>query len=168
MPASDFVVVGEIVGVHGLRGNLKVVLGAGDDSCCLVMDRVYLRHPGAAEEARRICSIQAHRRGYLMTLEGIDDRDSAQAQVGARLVVPKKDLPPLDEGEFYWHELIGISVYERQRYLGTIASIMETGSNDVYVVKDGDKETLVPALESVIQTVDLQKGAMQVVLPEGL
>jgi 16S rRNA processing protein RimM len=78
-------------------------------------------------------------------------------------------LPELDEDTYYWFELIGIEVYTTEaEYLGRIASIFPTGSNDVYVVKDQKKEILVPALESVVVGIDLEQKIMRVRLPEGL
>jgi len=75
----------------------------------------------------------------------------------------------LDEGIYYWFDLIGIKVYTtEEKYLGRIESIVETGSNDVYVVKHGEKEVLIPALESVVLDIDLEHKRMRVDLPEGL
>ena len=75
----------------------------------------------------------------------------------------------LDEDTFYWFELIGIDVYTKEeQHLGQIESIIQTGSNDVYVVKNGDKEILIPAIESVVLDVNLKQKRMQVDVPDGL
>ena len=95
--------------------------------------------------------------------------DAAEALVGSRLWVDKTTLPDLDDGIYYWFELIGLSVYTTQgRYLGLLESILQTGSNDVYVIRDGEKEVLLPALASVVQAVDIHQRRMEVILPEGL
>jgi 16S rRNA processing protein RimM len=89
--------------------------------------------------------------------------------VGCDLFIKKSELPELEEGTYYWFDLIGIDVYTTQEeYLGRIASIVETGSNDVYVVKNGEQEILIPALETVVLDIDLGKKQMRVDLPEGL
>ena len=75
----------------------------------------------------------------------------------------------MEEGTYYWVDLIGIGVFTTEKeYLGRIESIVETGSNDVYVVKNGEREILIPALETVVLDIDLGKKQMQVDLPEGL
>jgi 16S rRNA processing protein RimM len=75
----------------------------------------------------------------------------------------------LENGSYYWIDLIGIEVYTAEDdYLGRIESIIETGSNDVYVVKDKKKEVLIPALKSVVTDIDLSQKRMQVDLPDGL
>ena len=81
----------------------------------------------------------------------------------------KSRLPALEEGTYYWSDLIGLDVHATDgRFLGKIASIFRTGSNDVYVTRDEDRETLIPALVSVVKSVDLETGRMTVDLPEGL
>jgi len=78
-------------------------------------------------------------------------------------------LPELGEDTHLWFDLIGMAVYTTEdKYLGRIESIIETGSNDVYVVQDHEKEVLIPALESVVVDIDLEHKRMRVDLPEGL
>jgi 16S rRNA processing protein RimM len=101
--------------------------------------------------------------------KGIDNRDQAKELIGAQLFIPQSDLPELDEDTYYWHDLIGIKVYATTGdFLGRIESIIETGSNDVYVVKRNDREVLIPALETVVLDIDLAHKRMKVDLPEGL
>jgi 16S rRNA processing protein RimM len=93
----------------------------------------------------------------------------AEALIGADMFIPETELPALDEDTYYWFELIGLEVYTTEEdYLGRITSIFETGSNDVYVVKDKKREVLIPALESVVIDIDLELKRMRVDLPEGL
>ena len=85
------------------------------------------------------------------------------------LFIPQSELPELDEDTYYWVDLIGMKVYTTtDQFLGRIESILETGSNDVYVVKKHETEVLIPALESVVLEIDLEHNRMQVDLPEGL
>jgi len=104
-----------------------------------------------------------------LSLEGISDLDRAQDFKGARILLDKTALPQLEEGVYYWSDLIGLRVFLIDgTSLGNIESIIETGSNDVYVVRKGNRETLIPALEKVVKAVDLESKTMQVDLPEGL
>jgi 16S rRNA processing protein RimM len=112
---------------------------------------------------------KSHGKGMLLSIEGVNDRDAAEVLIGSRLWVDKASLPDLEDGDYYWFELIGMSVYTAEdTYLGTLASILPTGSNDVYVVRNGDEEILLPALASVVQAIDTDQRRMTVILPEGL
>ena len=82
-------------------------------------------------------------------------------------------LPELEEGSYYWCDIIGLAVFTTdEQYIGRVESIISTGSNDVFMVKDLDKgddnETLIPALESVVLEIDFEHKTMRVALPEGL
>jgi len=99
--------------------------------------------------------------------------EQAELLAGAELLIEKEDLPELEHGTWYWTDIIGLDVFAvDDTYIGRVTSIIQTGSNDVYVVKnpDGnnDKEILIPAIESVVAAIDLAKGRMTVDLPEGL
>jgi 16S rRNA processing protein RimM len=105
----------------------------------------------------------------LLTLEGIDSRNLADSLKGCELLIKRTELPELEENTYFWEDIIGLSVYTADDvFLGRIESIIETGSNDVYVVKDGKNEVLVPAMESVVLKIDLDQKTMKVNLPEGL
>jgi 16S rRNA processing protein RimM len=113
--------------------------------------------------------VKSHTRTALISFKGVTDHDQAEALIGAELLIPETELPELDADTYYWFELIGIEVYTTEdEYLGRIESIFPTGSNDVYVVKDKQKEILVPALDSVVIDIDLEHQRMRVDLPEGL
>jgi len=167
--SDEDLLIGEIVGVHGLAGVVKI--------------RSYADAPTFFEAGRSIrrvdadgqthsCTVawaKSHGRGMLLSIEGVNDHDAAEALIGSCLWVDKASLPDLEEGDYYWFELIGMSVYTTgDLYLGTLASILPTGSNDVYVVRNGDEEVLLPALASVVQEIDTDQRRMTVVLPEGL
>jgi 16S rRNA processing protein RimM len=105
----------------------------------------------------------------LLSLKGVTRRSQAEALAGREVFIDKTTLPRLEEGAYYWSDLIGLEVYAVDgRFLGRIESIFPTGSNDVYVVKHAGRELLLPALASVVKTVDLEARRMQVAVPEGL
>lgn len=170
-PASiaDRVLIGKIVGAHGIRGNIKIVSFAESLEIFEAGRAILLRDLAGLLKEYRIGWVKAHGRGTLMQLDGIKSREDVEALIGSELYIEKKILPPLEPGVFYWMDLIGLDVVTTEgNYLGKIDSIMQTGSNDVYVVKHHENETLIPALENVVTAVDLEKSEMQVVLPEGL
>jgi 16S rRNA processing protein RimM len=173
MPPKDYVLIGKITGVHGIRGNVKVVSYA-ESQDVFETDRPFLVIDArGASRTHNIDWVKPHKRGLIMAFHGIQDRDGAETLLQAEIYIKRSDLPELEEDAYYWFELIGLSVMDPDGvFLGRIESVMETGSNDVYVVKDQDREAsyelLVPALASVVRSVDFEKGVMTVDLPEGL
>lgn len=169
MEKGDFLPIGKVVGTHGVRGTLKVYSDSGSWSLFSAGSPIFIRDTDGAVKSWEVRWIRPHKRFLLLSLKGISDLERARDFRGARVLVDKTDLPRLEEGTYYWFDLIGLRVFLIDgTFLGSIESIIETGSNDVYVVRREDKETLVPALETVVRTVDLENKTMQVDLPEGL
>ena len=111
----------------------------------------------------------AHQHQFIVALAEVTDRGAAEALTGAEVVVARDRLPPPEADSFYWMDLIGMVVTTMDgKPLGNLIRILETGANDVYVVRRGARETLVPALASVVRRVDLEQRRMWVDLPEGL
>jgi len=164
-----FFIVAKIVGVHGVRGNVK--LHAYVESLSLLEPgaTVVVGDPESGKGRYTIRWAKPHHRTVLMSLKNVDDRDAAEMLVGADVFMEKSRLPDLEEGSYYWSDLIGMAVVTTDgQSLGRIASILRTGSNDVYVVREGAGEILIPALVSVVKTVDPGSNTMTVDLPEGL
>ena len=106
----------------------------------------------------------------ILRIEGSEDREAAEAFRGSELLIPMQSAEPLPEGVYYRWQILGLAVVELDgQHLGTVAEILETGANDVYIVRgDGPRELLLPAIESVILEVDLEQGRLLVRVPEGL
>ena len=173
MGKENLLLIGKIVGVHGLKGDLKVysynetlrVFAAGHS--------IFIRTAGGQEQVHIIESAKAHKKVVLLSLAGVLTISSAESFVGSELFMEKESLPDLEEGAYYWFEIIGLSVFSKNnKFIGNVTSVIPTGSNDVYVVKDPDKnpgnEILIPAIEAVVLELDLKKKRMSVDLPEGL
>jgi 16S rRNA processing protein RimM len=147
-----------------VRGELRVesltdVEGRFEPGCVL--------HVNGAE--RKVERARRDRHGLLLMLEGIATRDDAEELWGALLEVPESQSPPLAEGSYYQHQVVGLRVQDLAGTdLGRIEEVLETGANDVYVVRSESGETLIPALDSVIKQVDIVHGVMVVELLEGL
>jgi 16S rRNA processing protein RimM len=166
---KGYVLIGKIVGVHGLKGTNKFKSYAESLSVFYPGQSILIRDNRNRETSVELDWIKSHTGTPLISFKGVTDRDRAEALIGAELFIPETELPELDENTYYWFELIGIEVYNTQEdYLGRITSIFPTGSNDVYVVKNKTKEVLIPALESVVIDIDLELKRMRVDLPEGL
>jgi 16S rRNA processing protein RimM len=165
----DMVLIGEIVGVHGITGASKLhsyceSLGLFKPGQC-----VLIATADGSESSYEIDWVKPHTKTVLLSFKGVTNRNQAEALIGSSVYVDAAALPKLEGGSYYWRDLIGMNVYtDENEYIGRLKSIVETGSNDVYVIKGEQKEILIPALESVILTVDIEHKVMRVNLPEGL
>ena len=169
MSQNPLVPIGQVVGAHGINGAVKVHFYDIQPRTITPGDSFKMLTPRGAQTNYIIEWARPHKQHYLVGLKGVSDRDQAQALQGTQIVVRRSDLPDLEADTFYWADLIGMAVYTLEdRYLGQIESIIPTGSNDVYVVRHEDTETLVPALRRVVQNVDLDAREIRVDLPEGL
>ncbi len=165
--SPKFLAVGRIVRPHGVRGVLLV------DP---ISEQLLGLQPGAEvrlgpDRSRRIF-LELHRHGgrWLLRLEGVDSREAAELMRGQEIALPLEDVPPLPEGTYYHWQIIGLQVVSDDgAVLGTVAEIIETGANDVYLVRDdAGAELLLPAIESVILAVDLENEEIKVHLIPGL
>jgi len=170
---KGFLPIGKIVGAHGVKGNLKVHSYAESLSVFEQGSYILVINAKGLEKTFKIKWVKLHGRAILLSLKGIENRNLAKTLIGSKLFVERDRLPDLEDGSYYWFEIIGLSVFTTdEKFIGLIESIIPTGSNDVYVVKDPNKEqnneTLIPALESVVLKMDFEHKTMIVDLPEGL
>jgi 16S rRNA processing protein RimM len=166
---ENALLIGRIVGAHGTGGVCKIASYAESLAVFEPGGRLFVGITGNPLQTLEVLWVKPHAKGALMAFGGVTDRGAAETLRGAALYVEKSQLPDLEDENYYWFELIGMEVYTPDGdYLGRLESILPTGSNDVYVVRDADRETLVPALASVVKSVDTAAARMEVVLPEGL
>jgi 16S rRNA processing protein RimM len=168
MEEETLFTLGKVTGVHGLKGYVKVASYAESNTVFSPGLSVYLKSAAGSGRAHEIEKASAHQRGMLILFKGMD-ADRAGELVGMDLCVARKDLGQPEEGSYFWEDLIGMEVIDDNLgVLGVIDSILPTGSNDVYVVKGGRREVMVPALASVVISVDRDAKQMRIDLPEGL
>ena len=171
MVQEGFLLIGKITGAHGIKGTSKAFFYSESLFAFESDSLILLKNPEGLEKIYEIKWVKPHGRGFLLSLKGISCREEAKALIGSELFIKKEKLPELEDGTYYWFDIIGLAVYTiEDKYLGRIESIISTGSNDVYVVKDkaGNSEVLIPALESVVKKIDFKLKIIQVDLPEGL
>lgn len=160
--SSERVIVGRLAGVYGVKGWLRL------ESYTQPLDNVFSYAPwwlcreDEAVEAD-VVEGRAHGKGFIVKLNGVDDRDAAALMVGREIAVERENLPTLDEGEYYWSDLIGLQVATVDGVaLGRVEKMLETGANDVMVVS-GDRERLIPyLLERVVRSINLDTGTIVV------
>ena len=177
-PSGPLVAVARILGPHGRDGGLRVkatsdVPGRFDVGASLSASRDGITVlPGDDQTYQIVMSRPVlHRRNkeLLLWFKGVRDREQAQRLAGLWLCVDQSEVPSAQEGEYFHYQLIGLRVKTvAGEDLGELSEILETGSNDVYVVTGPDGEILVPALSKVVSQIDIAAGLMVVDLPEGL
>lgn len=164
----DLVEIGKVIRPHGVGGKIKVLYYGESpevlaDSPCVIIKNGRCLSFNVAQFTRQSA------RYVMLGLEGISSREEAASLAGAAVCIPRECFPPLPEGEYYWFELIGLKVEtEEGRVVGTLSAIFPTGSNDVYVVRDDEREVLVPAIVEVVRKVDRVAGKMIIRPSEGL
>lgn len=169
MSKSAFLSIGRITKPHGIRGILSVHSYVESLSLFAPDEPILLTHPDGWEKTCEIEWIRPHKRALLLSLKGVESRGAAEALIGGEFQIERTALPDPEEDTYYWSDLVGLSVFTTDdTYVGRLEAIIPTGSNDVYVVREKTQETLVPALTSVVTSVDIEKGIMRVELPEGL
>lgn len=167
VPDPDLVVLGKIVSVFGIRGDVKVYSYTDPmDNLLKYRQWILIRN----DERRQVQMASGRLHGKVLTarIKGLDDRELAREHIGFLICVPRSELPELEPEEFYWSQLEGLRVINREgQLLGQVDHLLETGANDVLVVKpcagslDG-RERLLPYTEQCVEQVDLAAGEMRV------
>ncbi|NVK29750.1 MAG: ribosome maturation factor RimM [Gammaproteobacteria bacterium] len=163
MANTDLIRVGTINGVHGIRGWVKVYSFTEDRAAVLSYSPWQLTI-GGENRSVKVLAKQDGGKVLLARLEGVDSRDAAEAMVGAEIYVESSQLPVLDDGQYYWRDLIGCTVISTQsEAFGTLEQMLATGANDVMVVQGDHGEILIPwVLEKVVVDVDLAQRMIKV------
>ncbi|MGZ8153353.1 MAG: ribosome maturation factor RimM [Methylovulum sp.] len=158
MSKQQLLNIGKISGVFGVKGWVKVFSFTDTREDILGYSPWLLKKAG---ETRLIKVLGGSLQGkaIIAQLDGVNDRNEAEALVGWDIFIPKEQLPALADGEYYWSDLIGLSVETTHGVpLGKVDGLMETRANDVLIVK-GEKERAIPFLQGqTIINIDLEKG----------
>jgi 16S rRNA processing protein RimM len=162
-----YLVVGFLRRAHGLRGEMIMDLHT-DFPERLQNGRMLF--VGEERKPMTLSGSRPHARGMLVKFKGIETPEQAGELRNQWVYVPAADVPDLPEGKIYQHELFGYAVVDDQgNTLGELVEILETGANNVYVVRDAaGKEILLPAIPSVVLEIDSERRVMRVHLLEGL
>lgn len=160
-------VVGRIIKPHGVRGEVRVELHTSDPARFKQLAAVHIGDPSAKPTA--ILSARQHQGVALLTFEGVADRDAAELLRDRWLYIPTEDAAPLEEGEYYLYQLEGLTVLDTEgRTLGKLQDVMETGANNVFIVRGPFGDILLPDIPDVVTDIDFDNGRMVVQLMPGL
>lgn len=179
--SEDMLRIGVISSTHGIRGEVKVFPTTEDAKRFGKLKKVYLNYEskgmrgGLSKECveLEVSGVKYFKQFVIVKFRGIDDINDVEKYKGMELYVSREDAIPLDEGEYYIADLIGLKVVEEEgEEIGQIEDVLQTGANDVYVVKGNgkyaNKEILLPAIKQCILGVDIENNMVKIHLMEGL
>jgi len=163
MSTENQITLGKVGAVYGIKGWLRIHSFTDEPDAILDYFPWSLKL-GNNTRTVDVTDWRKHNKGLIVKVGGIDDRDNAQALVGSEILINESTLPELSQGDYYWRDLIGMAVVTTKGYdLGVVSDMLETGANDVLVVKanlnDGfsKKERLIPyLLEQVVESVSIE------------
>lgn len=167
---AEYLDIGEIVNTHGIRGELKVIPLTDDPGRYELLKSVMIGRD-EPDGSYVVESIKFHKNTVLLKLAGIETLDDAAKLKGCYIKIDRKDAVKLPKDSYFIFDLIDCEVFDMQgRLLGSLTQIKQTGSNDVYIVKNSGtgKEILIPALKSVVKEIRIEEKIISVELPKGL
>lgn len=155
--------IGKVGAVHGIHGELRIIPLTDFIERFETMTEVMV-----GDELLHIESCRYHKQDVLMKFREYPVREDAMRLTGRLLTVDRSEAAPLEDGEFYTFDIIGLTVYDVEgTELGTVENVLRTGSNDVYQTRlTAGGELLIPALKAVVKEIDIKNGRMVVDMPE--
>ncbi|GAB6180608.1 ribosome maturation factor RimM [Desulfotomaculum defluvii] len=167
--SEDYIKVGEIVNTQGTKGEVRVIPATDFPERFVKNSKVSVLLRGQRKDYT-IERVWEHKQFIIIKFAEVPDMTAAEKLRGGLLQVTPEELVPLPEGQYYIFQIIGLKVFdEGQQELGTVTQVLQTGANDVYVVKKEDgQEILIPAIKSVVTNIDIIGGKIDVTLPDGL
>ncbi len=169
MKYSEEIVIGKVLGPKGIKGEVKVLPLTYSIERFHEVKGVSIIIRG---EKRRLSIeyVKPYKKNLILIKFGeVSDRTTAERLRGVELKIPIEESPPPPEGSYYYYQIIGMEVVtDEGRVIGKVEEIWETGANDVYIVRDGEKEYLIPAVEEFIREIDINRNRMTITPLEGL
>ena len=165
----EYLVVGQLVNTHGVKGEMKATALTDDPQRFNKLKWVYIDKNGQLVKYS-ISGVKFFKQFVILKFENIDCIEEAEKLKGLFMKVDRANAVKLPKDSFFITDILGMKVYdENNSLLGQLADVIQTGSNDVYIVKSEDgKELLIPALKSVVKEISLEDGKISVILPKGL
>jgi 16S rRNA processing protein RimM len=166
---EESLVVAELGRAHGLRGEIGARLFGLTPEELLAIPQIKLRRPDGSESVVHVRGARSKPAGIILEIEELTDRTDAEGARGASLIAAREHLPAPEPGEWYLADLVGCEVVtEDGEHVGTLEEVLNLPANDVYVVRGGEKELLLPATDEVIRNVDLESKRVTIRLLPGL
>jgi 16S rRNA processing protein RimM len=159
---SHYIVVGKVGSTYGIKGWLKILSFTDSVANIVNYNPWYLGDDLNGWTPVKVIDSREHGKGMIVLLEGLHNPEEARLVTGKTIAIQRSQLPPLEKHEYYWADLKGLTVINQAGdVLGKVIYLIETGSNDVIVVK-GEKEHAIPYLPTVIKEIDLTTKTIHV------
>ncbi|HNU79489.1 MAG TPA: ribosome maturation factor RimM [Bacillota bacterium] len=164
----EYLSIGQIINTHGLRGAVKVYPLTDDISRFEKLKEVYVEENDGLVKYK-VESVKFLSSTVSVKLKGVDSEEAANKLRGSYIKVDRKSAVKLPKDTYFICDLIDLEVYdEKGLLLGTVKDVLQTGSNDVYVIQSSGKDILIPALKDIVKKIDLENKKILVEMPEGL
>ncbi|MBE9529010.1 MAG: 16S rRNA processing protein RimM [Proteobacteria bacterium] len=166
MSSSGLLAIGKVVGLHGIKGEVKLLPYPGlEDFPCQALSF----KKGKVLNKHKVLGVRTNKSIFLLKIEGFSSRETSAELVGSEVMIEKAELPENEPGEYYLFELIGLDVFsEDGTRIGPVTGIMPAGGNDLLQVEAKSGEVLIPAIEEFLLDVDIENGKVVVHLLEGM
>lgn len=168
MPQDGFFELGRVVKVHGLKGEVSIQLDVDDPGHYQKLESVFLQ----GEEGPVpffVEYIRSQGKRAILSLEGVASAAEAEELVGQKVLLPEKMLPPLEDGQFYYHQIIGFQVQDRELgELGKVSAVYESTGQDLIAMLYKGQEILIPVTDEHVLKADLGNETLHTSLPDGL
>lgn len=166
---TKYLEIGQIVNTFGIKGMVKVKPFTDNIERFSNLEKIYIKNKSGQTEYK-IQEVKYHKNMVLIKFEGIENPEQADLLRNSYLIVDRETEEPLEAGRYYIVDMIGLDVFtDDNEYLGKLEDIYNTGSNDIYVVKNKlGKQVLLPAIEDVIKNIDMDNKKVIVHLIPGL
>ena len=166
---TKYLEIGRIVNTFGIKGMVKVKPFTDNIERFSNLEKIYIKNKSGQTEYK-IQEVKYHKNMVLIKFEGIENPEQADLLRNSYLIVDRETEEPLEPGRYYIVDMIGLDVFtDDNEYLGKLEDIYNTGSNDIYVVKNElGKQVLLPAIEDVIKNIDMDNKKVIVHLIPGL
>ena len=166
---TKYLEIGQIVNTFGIKGMVKVKPFTDNIERFSNLEKIYIKNKSGQTEYK-IQEVKYHKNMVLIKFEGIENPEQADLLRNSYLIVDRETEEPLEPGRYYIVDMIGLDVFtDDNEYLGKLEDIYNTGSSDIYVVKNElGKQVLLPAIEDVIKNIDMDNKKVIVHLIPGL
>ena len=166
---SKFIVIGKIEKAHGISGHVKVKPITDYPPRFKFLSTVKIETPTGEMQKLDIASASVRDRSVILKFDGIVTRDQAEALRGSFIYIPKEEALPLDKGSFYHFEIVGFEVKTQQGVrFGNVEEVLDLPANAVLVVKNGEREFLIPVIKDVVKKIDKESCEIIIDPIEGL
>ncbi len=169
MIREEYVEVGYIAKAHGIRGEVKAVFDVHDINEYLSRKSIWIAQKEQQPRLLEISKIRPADKFVIVKFKDVDTRDDAETLAGSVLFIQESELPKLPKDQFYYYEVLGFTI-EDEKYgtLGVLEDIVETGPQDLFVMRYKGREVLIPSAVEIIVSVDKSQRILRTRLPEGL